>query len=100
MSNRPSNPNNRRINLDRRGWHKPGPGWRAPVESAEPVTGWRVPTLPTSMDVVPDQEGDWHLPQPEDTTFTSDDVSEVIGVVERPPDAIDPLTRWRGRQRC
>ncbi len=92
MSNRPSRPEKSQANPSE-GWHQPDApgGWRAPAESAEPVTGWRVPTLPTSMDVVPDQEGDWHLPQPEDTTFTSDDVSEVIGVVERPPDAIDPI---------
>jgi membrane peptidoglycan carboxypeptidase len=74
-------------------WHEPQARgeWHPPEQPAEPVTGWRVPTLPSNMDVVPDQKGMWHLPQPEDTVFTPDDVSEVLGVEKKPADAIDPI---------
>lgn len=90
MSDRPSTPNDKQS----AGWHQPDTsgGWYPPKQSASEKTGgWRVPVLPTSLAVEPKNEGIWHLPKPEDTTFTPEDVTEVVGVKERPPDAIDPI---------
>ncbi len=61
-------------------------GWRKPQTSA-PVTptpaarqresGWRVPTLPQNVQPTPAEQGQWHLPRPEDTQFTTEDVIEI-----------------------
>ena len=65
------------------GWHAPEqPGaWRAPEDaadsSAEEAGGWRVPALPSDLDIVPDDRGAWHLPRPEDTRFQPDDELQV-----------------------
>ena len=68
------------------GWRAPEPddngGW-APPKPKPAVPGWRVPTLPQSLDVSPSQTGDWHLPKAEDTVFTPDD--QII-VTELPPE--------------
>lgn len=84
------------------GWRKPDTagGWRAvtprPTEN-EPDEGWRVPAIPTNLNVAPVQEGAWHQPRPEDTTFTAEDEIEIpttrIEAVEtrRPEDSVpDP----------
>lgn len=93
MSDFPSKPNKDESVELKGGWQKPSAsgGWRIPEKEQESTTGWRVPTLPTTLDSEPENEGSWHLPKLEDTSFTPEDVSQVIGVVERPPDAIDPI---------
>jgi membrane peptidoglycan carboxypeptidase len=79
------------------GWRKPdiAGGWHAvaprPAEE-EPDESWRVPAMPTDLEVVPTQEGAWHLPRPEDTIFTPGDEIEIpttrIEAVQRPEDSL------------
>lgn len=64
------------------GWSKPKTvgGWReiTPAQTAEKTEGWRVvPAMPPNLDIVPEQEGAWHLPRPEDTIFTPEDELEI-----------------------
>lgn len=90
MSDRPANTSNNAPDENQRSdaWHLPEtpggwrapkageavPGWRSP-ESApqEETTGWRVPALPQELEAEPENAGAWHLPKPEDTTFTPED---------------------------
>jgi membrane peptidoglycan carboxypeptidase len=69
------------------GWRTPerdeDGGWQAP-KAKPPAQGWRVPTLPQNLDVLPAETGDWHLPKPEDTILTPDDKSIVT---EAPADS-------------
>jgi membrane peptidoglycan carboxypeptidase len=64
------------------GWRKPDTagGWRPvaprPAEDKD-AEGWRVPAMPANLQVAPTQEGTWHLPRPEDTTFTAEDEIEI-----------------------
>ncbi|MBC7870830.1 MAG: transglycosylase domain-containing protein, partial [Chitinophagaceae bacterium] len=60
------------------GWKQPASAsaWRAPEKTVE-QQGWRVPTLPANLKEQPAQTGDWHLPSPEDTIFTPQDVIEI-----------------------
>src|SRR5690554_5274093 len=62
------------------GWHAPEQpgGWREPEPSPrDDAGGWRVPALPADLDIVPDNKGAWHLPNPGDTSFQPDDELEV-----------------------
>jgi membrane peptidoglycan carboxypeptidase len=63
------------------GWSAPKTpgGWRQPPgqESTDAGSGWRVPTLPTTLDQQPEAEGAWHLPSPEDTIFKPEDVIDI-----------------------
>jgi len=79
------------------GWRKPDTtgGWRpvAPKSTeAKPEEGWRVPAMPTNLEVAPTQEGEWHLPRPEDTLFTPEDEIEIpttrTEAVKRPEDSL------------
>ena len=60
------------------GWRKPQtPGtWREPEQEEKPV-GWRLSALPEDLSEQPAQEGEWHLPSPEDTTFKPEDKIEI-----------------------
>jgi hypothetical protein len=68
------------------GWHKPEKrgAWREPEKPKE-QPGWRVHALPENLETEPEQEGAWHIPQPEDTVFTPEDEIEVV---QRPEDAL------------
>ncbi len=95
MSDRPNNrqPDDQE---NRSGWRSPESpgGWRVPKQATAPgerhawrapdeaeteadSEGWRVPTLPRNLDVSPDNQGEWHLPQPTDTTYTPEDESVI-----------------------
>jgi membrane peptidoglycan carboxypeptidase len=89
MSDRPSNPTETIVPDEPQftgGWSKPKTpgGWRAPEtkrpkeqEKSSAAQGWKTPMLPQDLDVTPKEQGVWHLPRPEDTTFTADDVGEI-----------------------
>lgn len=67
-------------------------GWQTATPAQQPETtssrqGWRVPTLPRELDSQPTDAGGWHLPKPEDTRFSSEDVSEVTLEPEATPPA-------------
>jgi len=70
------------------GWMVPqSPGaWREPENSPEP-DGWKVPVLPPDMAEEAEETGAWHLPDPEDTTFTRDDEIEITEAT-RPEDQL------------
>lgn len=55
------------------GWRTPQtPGtWRKPEKTGN--GGWQVPALPEELDQQPASTGAWHLPKPENTTFTPED---------------------------
>ncbi len=78
MSDRPNNPPEKpRVTG---GWHRPSErgAWQPPERREdERDGGWRVPTLPPNLRVEPQAEGVWHLPRPEDTSFTPEDVIEI-----------------------
>jgi membrane peptidoglycan carboxypeptidase len=63
------------------GWHKPQtPGdWREPAPATRPEGdgGWRAPAMPADLEAAPATEGAWHLPRPEDTLFSPEDVIEI-----------------------
>lgn len=78
MSDRP--PNNDMHSGDA----PPNAGWETPEsrsswqEPEKPKTvGWRVPTLPKELEDAPDDTGNWHLPDPNDTIFSPDDETEI-----------------------
>lgn len=64
------------------GWQRPSAtgGWQ-PVqrdESDEGNGGWQVvKAMPSDLDILPTDEGGWHLPRPEDTTFNPEDEIEI-----------------------
>lgn len=68
------------------GWHSPEVrgSWREVPPKDRPNIGWRVPTLPRNLQQQPTEEGAWHLPAPEDTSFKPDDQIVILG--ERPED--------------
>lgn len=73
------------------GWGKPKVpgGWQQPEGKEKPKeeSGWRVPTLPTTLKPEPEDEGVWHLPAPEDTIYTPEDKIEIaIPAGETPPE--------------
>jgi len=72
------------------GWKQPATptAWRAPEKTVD-QQGWRVPTLPANLKEEPAQTGAWHLPSPEDTIFTPQDVIE-IAPPQNPPSAAPP----------
>lgn len=62
----------------------PGNPWQTPTTSVWQVpqdtpqeSGWRVTTLPQDLDEEPEEQGAWHLPKPEDTTFNPEDEIEI-----------------------
>ncbi len=60
-------------------WHAPGTaaaGWK-PAQEPSPRVGWRVPSLPKDLTTEPVARGQWHLPNPQDTIYTTDDEIEV-----------------------
>ncbi len=61
------------------GWRAPQTPsvWRPAQRSEEPEAIWHQPALPTNVQAVPTAEGEWHLPRPEDTIFTAQDVIAV-----------------------
>jgi membrane peptidoglycan carboxypeptidase len=68
------------------GWHEPTTPnvWREPATPQE-SSGWRVPALPTDLGEEPDEDGTWHRPSLDDTSFTPDDEVEIS---ERPEDIV------------
>ena len=77
------------------GWRKPdmAGGWRpiAPRSAeAKPDEGSRVPAMPANLQVAPVQEGAWHLPRPEDTTFTAEDELEISPTRTEAVEALRP----------
>ncbi len=89
MTDRPENPtDNQRGN-----WHEPAQAsaWKpAPSEAADdapPATWQRVKALPDDVPDTPSEEGEWHLPRPEDTSFGSDD---EIDISDQPGQAAAP----------
>lgn len=77
------------------GWSQPrtpsGSAWRAPQKKQEEsVEGWRGPALPRDIKEEPENDGDWHLPSPEDTTFKPDDEIEITDE-QRPEDQLMEL---------
>jgi membrane peptidoglycan carboxypeptidase len=69
------------------GWQKPSAtgGWKpvTPKPKKEESTGWRVvQAMPSDLSTEPSDEGVWHLPKPEHTTFTPED--EISISEERP----------------
>ncbi len=73
----------------------PNSGWRTPKQAAAPeerhawrpanedstaANSLRVPTLPRDLDA--NQPGGWHVPQPQDTTISPEDVSEIVAPTE------------------
>ncbi len=69
------------------GWQKPTQSglWR-PAADREAVTTERVPALPKDLSEQPQASGAWHLPAPQDTTFTPEEEIEI----RTPEDAL-----WR-----
>lgn len=76
------------------GWRAPQtPGvWRPVPRSEKPEAVWRQPALPTDLQAAPAAEGNWHLPRPEDTVFTPED---VITVRKPSPEAAAPVIEER-----
>lgn len=74
------------------GWRKPQTTTTAPVKPSTAETGgWRVPVLPTNLSEAPADVGQWHLPRPEDTSFSEEDETEITperqqSIQERPED--------------
>ncbi|MBI1281682.1 MAG: hypothetical protein GC179_26385 [Anaerolineaceae bacterium] len=102
MSDNPSKKDDRNADGKARG------GWYTPQQTTtiEPVveapsrtqtgSGWRVPTLPQNLPAQPQNQGDWHLPRPEDTVFTEESETEITPerkqVIEaRPEDFLESL---------
>jgi membrane peptidoglycan carboxypeptidase len=80
------------------GWRKPSERgvWHPPEKPQDQVEGWRVPAMPANKTVEPESEGAWHLPRPEDTLFSADDVIEItperVEVIQsRPEDMLFEL---------
>lgn len=107
MSERPSSQNNPAPEQpeNQSGWHTPQTpgGWQAPAPKVEPAPapgwrstsgesgtagGWRVTALPQELNVEPGDQGAWHLPKPEDTTFKPEDTLEVA---ETAPEAVEAV---------
>jgi len=95
MSDNPSKKDNRRT-----GWYTPQTTTIEPVTEApariQTGSGWRVPTLPQNLPTQPQNQGDWHLPRPEDTVFTEESETEITPerkqVIEsRPEDFLESL---------
>ena len=76
MSDRPQN--NSDDQPERGAWHAPRAPqvWR-PVAKPEPKAVWRVAALPKAVSTEPGTRGTWHLPSPDDTSFSTEDVLEV-----------------------
>ncbi|MBK8020154.1 MAG: hypothetical protein IPK19_01705 [Chloroflexi bacterium] len=85
MSDRP---NDHPEGAERRsGWHIPeSPGRTTESETPVQQSAWRIPSLPRDLSVEPETRGAWHLPKPEDTTYTEED-ELVIPSEEAPSDA-------------
>ncbi|HVU13165.1 MAG TPA: transglycosylase domain-containing protein [Phototrophicaceae bacterium] len=78
------------------GWRTPqqanSPGerhaWRTPEEQQAAAPSVSVPTLPRDLGQQSEQQGGWHLPNPNDTSYSTQDVS-LIAPAE-PPAAAPP----------
>ncbi len=81
------------------GWYTPKAATAEPLKespSRTQTSGWRVPALPQNMPSKPQNQGDWHLPRPEDTVFTEESETEITPerkqVIEsRPEDFLESL---------
>ncbi len=100
MSDNPSKKDDIQANSKKTGWHTPQTATIEPVAvpAVRPQTGsgWRVPSLPQNLPAQPQNQGDWHLPRPEDTVFTEDSETEIPverkEIIEsRPEDFLDSL---------
>ncbi len=100
MSDNPSKKDDLKADgKSRTGWHMPQTATIEPVTEAPSRTQtgtWRVPALPQNMPVQPQNQGDWHLPRPEDTVFTEESETEITPerkqVIEsRPEDFLESL---------
>ena len=83
MSERP-NDRNPQDKERRSGWRIPeNTGGRSQPLIQQPSTppskaaDWQVPVLPRELSVEPQVRGAWHLPRPEDTTYTPEDVTLI-----------------------
>ncbi len=101
MSDNPSNKDDLKTDgKGKSGWYSPQtitiePVTEVPVK-LQTGSGWRVPTLPQNMPAQPQNQGDWHLPRPEDTVFTEESETEITPerkqVIEsRPEDFLEGL---------
>ncbi|MEP6986236.1 MAG: hypothetical protein ABI970_11595, partial [Chloroflexota bacterium] len=100
MSDNPSKKDNLKADgKSRSGWYTPQTATIEPVTEAPARTqtsGWRVPALPQDVPASPQNQGDWHLPRPEDTVFTEESETEITPerkqVIEsRPEDFLQSL---------
>jgi membrane peptidoglycan carboxypeptidase len=93
--NQPTENPSEEMNL-KGGWQRPAKtgGWQVPRSEPEtPTGGWKVPAMPTDLEVQPVSEGDWHLPRPEDTSFTPGDELEIGVTSPLRPEDIDLPTQ-------
>ena len=87
MSERPENPQDEQTSSTG-GWHSPAEAspWQAPETQTVASVAWReVKALPENVDATPEKRGDWHLPDEEDTVFTSEDVVEITNEPRQQP---------------
>jgi membrane peptidoglycan carboxypeptidase len=76
MTDRPEN----QTDNQRGNWHEPAQtsAWKDVQQDETPRATWRsVKALPDNVPEEPEDEGQWHLPRPEDTTFGNEDEIEV-----------------------
>lgn len=79
MSDQPSQTNSSENKAPLQGgWQSPVQSgmWRAAADREAPQTE-RVPALPKDLSETPQASGGWHLPSPEDTTFTPEEEIEI-----------------------
>ncbi len=59
--------------------------WRTPNDPSAKGEGWRVPMLPRDLGVTPEDQGVWHLPRPQDTTYSPEDEGVIATTPDQPP---------------
>ncbi|MEQ8677741.1 MAG: transglycosylase domain-containing protein [Aggregatilineales bacterium] len=87
MSDRPPNsPSSNNEPPTNSGWHTPEAEGTWRISEKPQTTGWRVPALPRDLDSSPDETGGWHLPSPDDTTFSPEDETEILQTDDTVPE--------------
>ncbi len=68
-------PNDASTPRERNNWRTPEA--QTPEDAVTPSESWRVPTLPRDLDVQSERRGSWHLPNPNDTPYSSESESVI-----------------------